>query len=50
MIMDFQDAMFLLEMSKRGDDAEEGHSQEEAKGASKLTDQRVDGKYQDLVK
>ena len=64
MIMDFQDTMFLLvstrltesfrksleEMSKRGDDAEEGHFQEEAKGASKLADQRVEGKYQDLVK
>ena len=61
---DFQDTIFLLvstrlkesfrksleEMSKRGDDAEEGDSQEEAKGASKLTDQRVEGKYQDLVK
>ena len=64
MIMDFQDTMFLLvstrlkesfresleEMSKRGDDAEEGDSQEEAKGASKLTDQRVEGKYQDQTK
>ena len=64
MIMDFQDTMFLLvstrlkesfrksleEMSKRGDDAKEGDSQEEAKGASKLADQRVDGKDQDLVK
>ena len=64
MITEFQDTMFLLvstrlkesfresleEMSKRGDDAEEGDSQEEAKGASKLTDQRVEGKYQDLVK
>ena len=62
--MEFQDTMFLLvstrlkesfrksleEMSKRGDDAQEGHSQEEAKGASKLADQRVDGKDQDLVK
>ena len=61
---DFQDTIFLLvstrlkesfresleEMSKRGDDAEEGDSQEEAKGASKLADQRVDGKDQDLVK
>ena len=61
---DFQDTIFLLvstrlkesfrksleEMSKGGDDAKEGHSQEEAKGASELADQRVDGKYQDLVK
>ena len=37
-------------MSKGGDDAQEGDSQEEAKGASKLADQRVDGKYQNLVK
>ena len=64
MIMDFQDTMFFLvstrltesfrksleEMSKRGDDAQEGDSQEEAKGAAKLADQRVDGKYQNLVK
>ena len=40
----------LEEMSKGGDDAEEGDSKEEAKGAAKLADQRVDGKYQDLVK
>ena len=64
MIMDFQDTMFFLvstrltesfrksleEMSKGGDDAEEGDSKEEAKGAAKLADQRVDGKYQNLVK
>ena len=64
MIMDFQDTMFFLvstrltesfrksleEMSKRGDDAQEGDSQEEAKGASEFADQRVDGKYQNLVK
>ena len=64
MIIEFQDTMFFLvstrlkesfrksleEMSKGGDDAQEGDSQEEAKGASKLADQRVDGKYQDLVK
>ena len=64
MIMDSQDTMFFLvstrlkesfrksleEMSKGGDDAQEGDSQEEAKGASKLADQRVDGKDQDLVK
>ena len=64
MIIEFQDTMFFLvstrlkesfrksleEMSKWGDDAQEGDSQEEAKGASKLADQRVDGKYQDLVK
>ena len=36
-------------MSKGGDDAQEGYSQEEAKGASELADQRVDGKDQDLV-
>ena len=61
---DFQDTIFLLvstrlkesfrksleEMSKRGDDAKKGDSQEKAKGASELADQRVDGKYQDLAK
>ena len=36
-------------MSKRGDDAQKGDSQEKAKGASELADQRVDGKDQDLV-
>ena len=64
MMIDIQERRFLLvstrlkesfrksleEMSKGGDDAQEGHSQEEAKGASKLADQRVDGKYQNLVK
>ena len=64
MIMEFQDTLFFLvstrlkesfrksleEMSKGGDDAEEGHTQEESKGAFKLADQRVDGKDQDLVK
>ena len=64
MIMEFQDTLFFLvstrlkesfrksleDMCKRGDDAEEGDSQEEAEGASELADQRVDGKYQDLVK
>ena len=64
MMIDIRERMFLLvstrfkesfrksleEMSKGGDDAQEGDSQEEAKGASKLADQRVDGKYQNLVK
>ena len=63
-MIDIQERMFLLvstrlkesfrksleEMSKRGDDAQKGDSQEKAKGASELADQRVDGKYQDLVK
>ena len=40
----------LAQMGNRGEDAEEGHSQEKSKGASKLADQRVNGKDQDLLK
>ena len=63
-MIDIRERMFLLvstrlkesfrksleEMSKRGDDAKVVYFQEEAKCASKLADQRVDGKSKDLVK